>query len=113
VQHYVSTLQAQSATPAQHRVTIRQLGPPQSGPVNSSAPSTIAIAALLGVSIIGLLTLLGVEGVRRRVDEAAALRSERLPDFDHLPLYMRSPASPDPDTPTPVSVGRAPTEHRT
>jgi capsular polysaccharide biosynthesis protein len=112
VQHYVSTLQAQSATPAQHRVTIRQLGPPQSGPVNSSARSTLTIAALLGVLVLGLLALLGIEGIRRRVDEAVTLKSERLPDFDHLPLYMRSPATPDPDSPTPVSVGRAPTEPR-
>jgi capsular polysaccharide biosynthesis protein len=112
VQHYVSTLQAQSATPAQHRVTIRQLGPPQSGPVNSSARSKLMIAALLGVLLLGLLILLGVEGMRRRADEAAAFESERLPDFDHLPLYMRSPAKPDPDSPAPVSAGGAPAEPR-
>ena len=41
VQAYVSTLQQQSATPRQHRVTIRQLGPPQAGPVNSSSRSTL------------------------------------------------------------------------
>ena len=40
VQNYVATLQQQSATPAQHRVTIRELGPPQAGAVNSSQHST-------------------------------------------------------------------------
>lgn len=112
VQRYVTSLQTQSATPAQHRVTIRQLGPPQSGPVNSNARSTLTIAALLGVLTLGLLALLGVEGMRRRVEEAAALRPEHVPGFDHLPLYLRSPVTPDPDSPTPVSVGRAPTEPR-
>ena len=112
VQHYVSTLQTQSATPAQHRVTIRQLGPPQSGPVNSSARSTLTIATLLGVLMLGLLALIGLEGMRRRVEEATTLRPEHVPGFDHLPLYTRSPATPDPDSPTPVSVGRAPTEPR-
>ena len=112
VQHYVSTLQTQSATPAQHKVTIRQLGPPQSGAVNSSARSKLMIAALLGVLLLGLLVLLGVEGMRRRADEAAVLESERMPDFDQLPLYMRSPITRDPDSPAPVSAGSAPAEPR-
>jgi capsular polysaccharide biosynthesis protein len=112
VQHYVSRLQAQSATPAQHRVTIRQLGPPQAGAVNSSARSKLMIAALLGVLLLGLLLLLGVEGMRRRADEAATIESERLPDFDRLPLYMRSPATPDPDSPAPVSAGSLPADPR-
>jgi capsular polysaccharide biosynthesis protein len=116
VQSYVSTLQQQSATPAEHRVTIRQLGPPQAGPVNSSARSTLMIAAFIGVLLLGLLVLLAVEGMRRRADEAAAFKSEQLPDFDRLSFYMGSPDVPDymgsPDvsdsnSPAPVSAGPA------
>jgi capsular polysaccharide biosynthesis protein len=110
VQRYVSTLQQQSATPAQHRVTIRQLGPPQAGPVNSSARSTLMIAAFIGVLLLGLLVLLGVEGTRRRADEAAAFESEQLPDFDRLSLYMGSPGISDPNSPAPVSAGSVPAQ---
>ena len=105
VQRYVSTLQQQSATPVQHRVTIRQLGPPQSGPVNSSTRSTLMVAAFIGVLLLGLLLLLGIEGTRRRADEAVAYESEQLPDFDRLSLFMGPSGGPDTDSPTPVSAG--------
>jgi capsular polysaccharide biosynthesis protein len=107
VQHYVSQLQQQSATPVQHRVTIRQLGPPQAGPVNSSARSTLTVAALLGVLLLGLLALLGIEGLRRRNDDRSALEREYLPEFDDVALYTRSLAPHEPDAPTSVSVGGA------
>jgi capsular polysaccharide biosynthesis protein len=79
VQHYVSALQEQSATPLQHRVTIRQLGPPQAGPVNSSARSTLMAAALLGVLVIGLLVLLGIESLRKSAQQSAAFEPARRP----------------------------------
>jgi capsular polysaccharide biosynthesis protein len=112
VQRYVSTLQQQSATPVQHRVTIRQLGPPQAGPVNSSARSTLMVAAFIGVLLLGLLLLLGIEGMRRRADEAAAFESEQLPDFDRLALFVGPSGVPDTNSPAPVSAGAAPARPR-
>jgi capsular polysaccharide biosynthesis protein len=112
VQHYVSNLQQQSGTPAQHRVTIRQLGPPQAGSVNSSTRSTLMVAAFIGVLLLGLLALLVVEGMRRRAEEAAAIESERLPDFDHLSLYTRTPPMPEPDDIAPARAGSTPVEPR-
>jgi capsular polysaccharide biosynthesis protein len=105
VQHYVTQLQQQSGTPAQHRVTIRQLGPPQAGPVNSSARSTLTAAALLGVLVLGLLGILGFEGMRRRAAERSELQREYLPEFDDVALYTRSLAAEQSDAPTAVSVG--------
>lgn len=112
VQKYVSTLQQQSATPVQHRVTIRQLGPPQAGPVNSSTRSTLMVAAFIGVLLLGLLILLGVEGTRRRAEEAAAYESEQLPEFDRLSLFMGSTGGSDSDSPAPVSAGGSPARPR-
>lgn len=112
VQKYVSTLQVQSATPVQHRVTIRQLGPPQAGPVNSSTRSTLMLAAFIGVLVLGLLILLGVEGTRRRAEEAAAYESEQLPEFDRLSLFMGSTGGSDSDSPAPVSAGGSPARPR-
>ncbi len=113
VQNYVSTLQAQSATPVQHRVTIRQLGPPQAGSVNSSARSTLMVAAFLGVLLLGSLLLLTIESIRRRAADTAALQAEQIPDFeDHLPLYRQPAPNPTSDSPTPVSAGSMPGEHR-
>jgi capsular polysaccharide biosynthesis protein len=110
VQRYVSELQKQSGTPARHRVTIRQLGPPQAGAVNSSARSTLTIAALLGVLLLGLLGILGFEGMRRRERERTALQREYLPEFDDVALYTRSLAAEGSDTP--VSVGGSPAARR-
>ncbi|HEV3323130.1 MAG TPA: Wzz/FepE/Etk N-terminal domain-containing protein [Solirubrobacteraceae bacterium] len=105
VQRYVATLQQQSATPPQHRVTIRELGPPQAGSVNSSTRSTLTVAAFLGVLIIGLLALLGVESARRRARERAALESEHTSDFEGLHLF--APASSASDSHHPPAVVRA------
>jgi capsular polysaccharide biosynthesis protein len=119
VQHYVATLQQQSATPPQHRVTIRELGPPQAGAVNSSTRSTLTIAALMGVLIIGLLGLLGVESARRRARERVALESEHAADFTELHLFASdsaasaSAARNSPHPPSAVlSAGAAPAERR-
>lgn len=138
VQRYVANLQQQSATPQQDRVTIRQLGPPQAGAVNSSARSTLMFAAFFGVLLVGLLALVGIDVARRprlvpaieqptplppaveltrgedpeRPSEGVRLASERLPDFDDLPLYMRSSAPHESGSPAPVSAGPAPVERR-
>jgi capsular polysaccharide biosynthesis protein len=111
VQRYVSSLQSQSGTPASHRVTIRQLGPPQAGPVNSSSRSTLMIAAFLGVLVLGLLALIGVEGVRRRPDESDALGHDVL--FDEVAIHTRSRAPVEENAPPKVGVGAVSAErHR-
>jgi capsular polysaccharide biosynthesis protein len=113
VQRYVSTLQSQSGTPASHRVTIRQLGPPQAGPVDSSSRSTFMIAAFLGVLVLGLLALVGIEGMRRRAGESDALDQDILPDFDHVALSTRSRTPVDLDAPSSrVGVGAVSAERR-
>jgi uncharacterized protein involved in exopolysaccharide biosynthesis len=69
VQAYVAALQSQTRTAAANRVTIRELGPPQAGTVNSSSRLTLMAVAALGVLLLGLLLLVGVEGLRRRPRE--------------------------------------------
>lgn len=63
---YVTELQKTMNTPSAQRVTIRQLGPPQSGTSSSGSGATVAAAAGLGVLLLGGLVLIGVEGARRR-----------------------------------------------
>lgn len=65
VQRYVATLQRQGATKRSQRVTIRQLGPAQAGTVNSSSRKALMAIAAVGVLLLGLLLLLGVEVLRR------------------------------------------------
>jgi capsular polysaccharide biosynthesis protein len=116
IQHYVTTLQRQSGTPLEHRVTIRQLGPPQAGPVNSSSRSTFMIAAFLGVLILGLLALIGIEGLRRGSRDATELDSELdrdfMPGFERVALNTRSRELAATDAPSKVSVGARPAERR-
>jgi hypothetical protein len=66
VQAYVAALQSQSHTALANRVTIRELGPPQAGTVNSSSRLTLMAVAAIGVLLFGLLLLIGIEGLRRR-----------------------------------------------
>jgi capsular polysaccharide biosynthesis protein len=112
VQTYVTQLQKQSATPAAHQVTIRQLGPPQAGPVSSSARSTLMLVALLGVLLIGLLSLLAVEGVRRRTGEQLEMEREYLSELDRLSLHARSLAQLDPDAGARAGTGAPGAERR-
>jgi hypothetical protein len=102
IQSYVSTLERQSGTPAAHRVTIRELGPPQAATVNSSARSTLMVAAFLGVLLLGLLALIGIEGLRRRSNEAHGL--DMLPNFDHVALSAGSRAQADSDMQSGVGI---------
>ncbi len=73
VQGYIAAMQAAGKTPGADRVTLRELGSPQTGTVNSGSRSTLTIAAFLGILILGLLAILGVEGVRRRSRELEQL----------------------------------------
>lgn len=86
---YVASLQKTMNTPSAQRVTIRQLGPPQSGTVSSGAGATVAVVAALGVLLLGGLILVGVEGARRRTLEPESQELEHGPherslrhDFD-------------------------------
>lgn len=119
VQAYVAQLQKQSATPAAHQVTIRQLGPPQAGPVSSNSRSTLMAAALLGVLLIGLLGLLGFEGLRRRSGAHTAMEREYLSELDRVSseldrvsLHARTLAQLDSDAPARAGIGAPGAERR-
>jgi hypothetical protein len=99
VKRYVSTLQQQTGTPPRQRVTIRQLGPPQAGLVNSRSRLTLMIVAAAGVLVLGMLLLLGIEGLRRRSREHAALERDFAAGLDEVAL--------DPRSPVPVAAGVA------
>jgi Chain length determinant protein len=71
LQTYVAALEKQARTARANRVTIRELGPPQAGTVNSSSRLTLMAVAALGVLLVGLLLLLGIEGLRRRTREVS------------------------------------------
>ncbi|HST55129.1 MAG TPA: Wzz/FepE/Etk N-terminal domain-containing protein [Solirubrobacteraceae bacterium] len=111
VQQYVTTLQQQTGTPAAQRVTIRQLGAPQTGAVNSGSRLTLAVVAGVGVLLLGLLGLLGLEGLRRRSRELATLERDFTPNFDHVVIDSGVGRSElDPRAPASVSAGVAGTE---
>jgi capsular polysaccharide biosynthesis protein len=85
VQNYVTSIQRQGHTPAQDKVTLRELGPAQAGSVNGSSRSTLMAAAFLGVLILGLLAILGFEGVRRRSRELDKLELDLAAELETLP----------------------------
>ncbi len=91
VQSYVTAAQQQGHTPAQDKVTLRELGPAQAATVNSSSRTTLAVAAFLGVLILGLLAILGVEGLRRHGRELRLARAR--PDGRIRARRARSPAA--------------------
>ena len=76
VQSYVTGIQQQGHTPEQDKVTLRQLGPAQTSTVNGGSRGTLAVAAFLGVLILGLLLILGIEGIRRRDRELDGLERD-------------------------------------
>ncbi len=90
VQSYVTRLQRQSGTPPAHYVTIRQLGPPSAGAVNSSTRKTLTLAAFVGILILGLLGILGAEVLSRRSKENAAMESEHEGGYDEVTLDTSS-----------------------
>jgi capsular polysaccharide biosynthesis protein len=73
VQRYVQAMQHEGHTPEADRVTLRALGPAQSGSVNGHSRATIMVAAFLAILILGLLSILGLESVRRRDRELEQL----------------------------------------
>jgi hypothetical protein len=89
---YVSELQRQDATRPARRVTIRQLGPPQGGTVNSSSRLTLMALAALGVLGLGVLALLGVEGLRSQARRERELQRELAADLDRVAPEERTRA---------------------
>ena len=84
---YVASLQKTMNTPSAQRVTIRELGPPQAGTVNTSAGMTVAVAAAFGVLLLGGLLLVGFEGARRKaLASEALLERSRAVEFDDAVL---------------------------
>jgi uncharacterized protein involved in exopolysaccharide biosynthesis len=82
VQSYVTAAQQAGATPAQHKVTLRALGPAQAGTVNKGSRATLMAAALLGVLLIGVLLIVGIEGLRRRNSELAEIEGHLASEFE-------------------------------
>ena len=81
----------QSHTAVANRVTIRELGPPQAGAVNSSSRLTLMAVAAVGVLLAGLLLLVGVEGLRRRArEEPLPPRLDLAADLDRVAGEERS-----------------------
>lgn len=76
VQSYIAGIQREGKTPERDRVTLRQLGPAQVGPVSGGSRGTLTVAAFLGVLIAGLLAILGFESVRRRDRELDQLGAD-------------------------------------
>jgi capsular polysaccharide biosynthesis protein len=95
VENYVTTAQQAGGTPAQHKVTLRALGPAQAGTVNNGSRSTLMAAALLGVLLLGLLLIVGVESLRRRNRELAGIEDHLAGEFDTVTRDPRArrPAS--------------------
>jgi hypothetical protein len=92
VTDYVTSLQRQAATKPVDRVTIRQLGPPQAGVVNSRSRLTLMALAALGVLMLGTLSLLAVEGLRRQSRREATLERELAADLDRVAHEERTRA---------------------
>lgn len=82
VQNYVATAQQTGGTPAQYKVTLRALGPAQAGTVNNGSRATLMVAALLGVLLLGLLGIVGVESLRRRNRELDGIEDQLAAEFD-------------------------------
>jgi hypothetical protein len=90
VQAYVAALQRQARTAPARRVTIRALGPPQSGTVNSSSRLALMVVAALGVLLLGLLFLICAESLRRRPLEEIPPRLDLAADLDRVAGEERS-----------------------
>jgi uncharacterized protein involved in exopolysaccharide biosynthesis len=95
VQSYITTAQQAGGTPAEHKVTLRELGQAQAGTVNNGSRATLMVAALLGVLLLGLLAIVGVESVRRRDRELSGIEDQLAAEFDTVTRDPRArrPAS--------------------
>lgn len=84
VQHYVTAIQESGHTPEADRVTLRQLGSAQTATVNGGSRGTLTMAAFLGVLLLGLLAILGVEAVRKRDDELESIEDDLEAEFESV-----------------------------
>jgi capsular polysaccharide biosynthesis protein len=82
VQNYVTTIQHEGGTPDEDKVTLRQLGSAQTATVNGGSRLTLVAAAFLAVLIIGLLLILGIEGLRKRDRELESLELDLAAEFE-------------------------------
>ncbi|HEY7961327.1 MAG TPA: Wzz/FepE/Etk N-terminal domain-containing protein [Solirubrobacteraceae bacterium] len=92
ISRYVAALQQQSAIKPTHRVTIRQLGPPQAGTVNARSRLTLMALAATGVLLLGVLALLALEGLRRSFRRDAALDGDLAVDLERVAREERTRA---------------------
>jgi capsular polysaccharide biosynthesis protein len=84
VQNYVSTIQQSGHTPDADRVTLRQLGSAQTATVNGGSRMTLTLAAFLGVMLVGLLAILGIEALRKRDDELESIEHDLEAEFESV-----------------------------
>jgi capsular polysaccharide biosynthesis protein len=93
---YVAAAQREGKTPNEHKVTLRQLGPAEAATVNSSTRTTLEVAAFLGVLILGLLLIVGFEGLRRRDRDLDGLQRDLDAELEAVaydPLHRRPVAT--------------------
>lgn len=81
VQNYVQGIQQSGHTPEADRVTLRQLGSAQTASVNGGSRGTLTIAAFLGVMLLGLLGILGIEALRKSDSELESLEHDLEAEF--------------------------------
>jgi capsular polysaccharide biosynthesis protein len=82
VQNYVTTIQHEGNTPDEDKVTLRQLGSAQTATVNGGSRLTLVAAAFLAVLVIGLLLILGIEGLRKRDSELESLEHDIVAELE-------------------------------
>lgn len=93
VKNYIAAIQREGHTPEADKVTLRQLGPAQTGTVNSGSRGTLMIAAFLGILILGLLAILGIEGVRKRDRELDELGHDLAAELESVSKDAPAPRS--------------------
>jgi capsular polysaccharide biosynthesis protein len=82
VQNYVTAIQHEGKTPDEDKVTLRQLGTAQTATVNGGSRLTLVAAAFIAVLIVGLLLILGIEGLRKRDSELESLEHDIVAEFE-------------------------------
>jgi capsular polysaccharide biosynthesis protein len=88
---YLQSLQRASTPqsaliPLRNRVTLRQLGPSQLGSQNSNNVVVLMIAAFIGILILGLLLILGLEKLRPgQTDASGSPHAESANGYAELP----------------------------